>query len=101
MCVSARFSGLIIRLPTNPFPKRSRSQSLPHLAQAEFPPQRKRSSSFEICFVGAKTFSPSGGKGRVGNLVIHQLVSWTGVPSMHRDQKSERRLPAKPGCFSR
>ena len=24
----------------------------------------------------------------------------TGVPSMSRDQKSERRLPAKPGCSS-
>lgn len=60
----------------------------------------KRSRSFEIYFVGAKTFSPLDGKGGVANLVIHQLASWTGVPSMHRDRKSERRLPAKPGCSS-
>ena len=74
--------------------------NLPHLAQAEFPLQRKRSSSFEIYFVGAMTFLPSGGKGRVANLAIHQLVSWTGVPSMHRDQRSERRSAAIPGCSS-
>jgi hypothetical protein len=78
----------------------SRSQTSRPLREVEFVHQRRRSRSFEICFAGAKMFSPFAGKARVANLAIHLPGSRTGVPSMSRDQKSERRLPAKPGFSS-
>src|SRR6266478_10255334 len=96
--ISVRCSGLINRPPKNPLHKPSPSQTFRPLQEVEFPHQRRRYRSFEICFAGAKMFSPFAGKERAANLAIHRPASWTGVPSMSRDQKSERRLPAKPGC---
>src|SRR5579864_418423 len=95
---SVRCSGLINRPPTTPFSKLHPSQSFRPLREAEFPHQRRKSRSFEICFVGAKMFSPFGGKEKVANLAIHLPALWTGVPSMSRNQKRERKLPAKPEC---
>ncbi|MGC2528602.1 MAG: hypothetical protein WA639_12700 [Candidatus Acidiferrum sp.] len=86
--------------PTNPFHKQSATQSFRPPQKVESPRQRRKSRSFEICFVGVKMFSPFVGKERVANLAIHLPASWTGVPSMSRNQKNERKLPAKQGCFN-
>src|SRR5437870_6376324 len=100
MHVSVRCLGLINRTPTSPFRKPYPPQSFRPPQEAEFPHRKRKSRSFEICFVAAKMFSPFGGKERVANLAIHLPALWTGVPSMSRDQKSERRLPAKPESSS-
>jgi len=52
MSGSGPYSGLIIRSPVNPFPKRPRSQNLRPSPQAKSTRQKKRSRSFESCFHG-------------------------------------------------
>src|SRR5258708_22719483 len=97
MIGSGPYSGLIIRSPVNPFPKRSRSQNLRPSPQAKSTRQKKRSRSFEICFMGAKTLLPFGGKEKAASLATRLLAAWTGVPSVLRNRKIEIEGGARRG----
>jgi hypothetical protein len=67
------------------------------IATSEVYTPEKKSRSFEICFMGAKTFLPFGGKERAASLATRLLAAWTGVPSMLRNRKIEREWGARRG----
>jgi len=79
--------------PHEPVPQAVPTSKLSFRYEKRSSTPEEKIRSFEICFAGGKMFSPFGGKERVANLAIHLPALWTGVPSMSRDQKSERRLP--------
>ena len=97
MSVSGPYSDLIILSPSKPVSEAAAGTKPSSIATSAVYTPEKRSRSFEICFVDAKTFSPFSGKDRVANLAIRLLAAWTGVPSKLRNPKIERASGAKRG----
>src|SRR5712691_1593521 len=58
----------------------------------------RRSLYFEASFVGERTSTRFDGKERLARLAIPRLALWTGGPFTQLERKSERKLPARPGC---